>query len=403
MLSHRHVIGLAPSSSADGVAAALLQLEGVGLDLRVRLVSSLRQPYSRDLRLLVLRAASTAPVETRQVSLLHRLLGETFAAAARQVADRNSFSLTQVQCIGCLGQTVWQETEGRFPSTLELGTASVIAERTGLTTVSDFRARDVAARGLGVPVEALADYLLFRHPEECRLLLHLGGTATVVSVPPVGRVAEVMGFEAGPCNLLLDGLIRHLTGGRENYDTGGKQAVQGRCVEPLLERWIAHPYWQRRPPRSVSPQLFVTEFVTRASQLTPQYSLHDLLCTAAHLVARGIVSALQRYLPSRPERILLSGGGARNGLLWALLEQQLSGADFGRTESVGVPGEARRAMAYGLLAALTLDGVPANVPRVTGASGARLLGSVTPGSPANWARSLAWMAHQTALSGGRAA
>src|SRR5207249_6346100 len=177
-------------------------------------------------------------------SLLHRLLGETFAAASRQVADRASFSLQRAQCIGCPGHTVWHDPEGRFPSTLGLGTPAVIAERTGVTTVSDFRSRDVAAGGQGVPLAALVDWLLFRHPQEARLLLHLGGLARVVFLPAGCRATEVVGFEAAPCNILLDALMRQLTGGREAYDHGGKHAVQGRCIETLLHQWLAHPCLQ---------------------------------------------------------------------------------------------------------------------------------------------------------------
>jgi anhydro-N-acetylmuramic acid kinase len=383
----------------DGVDAALAETEGVGLELRVRFLHGLHYPYPRDLRDLILRLATAGPAAARQTSLLHRLLGETFAAAARQVADQASFSLQKAQCIGCPGHTVWHEPDGRFPSTLGLGMAAVVAERTGVTTVSDFRARDMAAGGQGVPLTALADYLLFRHPQETRVLVHLGGLATVVYLPADGRARDVIGFEAGPCSVLLDGLMRHLTGGREAFDAGGKHAVQGRCIEPLLRRWLAHPYLQRRPPKSLPRQGFGDEFAAQAVHQARQqnWGLHDLLCTATHFVARGITDALHRFLPDGrpPQRVLLSGGGVRNGLLWHLLAQQLPGVALDRTDAAGISAEARKALGFAVLAALTVDGVPANVTTATGASGARLLGSLTPGSATNWARCLAWMASQT--------
>jgi anhydro-N-acetylmuramic acid kinase len=400
-MTTRYLIGLASGSSADGVDAALIEVEGVGLELRARLVQAAHQPYSGELRDLILRVSGgTAECETRQVSLLHRLLGETFAAATRQVADQASFSLQRVQCIGCPGHTVWHDTEGRFSSTLGLGMAAVVAERTGVTTVSDFRSRDVAAGGQGVPLAALVDYLLFRHPSEGRLLLHLGGLARVVSLPPACRIPEVIGFEAAPCNVLLDALMRQVTGGRESYDPGGKHAVQGRCVETLLQRWLAHPYLVRRPPKSLPRHTFGTAFALRAVQEARELSvgLYDLLCTATHFVARGVAASLRRFLPRerRVDRVLLSGGGTRNGLLWALLAQALGDVPLARTDTVGVAGDARKALGCGLLAALTVDGVPASVPSATGAVASRLLGSLTPGASANWARCLAWMAAQTA-------
>lgn len=399
-MATRWLIGLASGSTVDGVDAALLRIAGVGLDLRVELVHALHQPYGPDLRELILRASTGGAGDTKQISLLHRLLGETFAAAGRQVADRASLSLQRVQCIGCPGHTLWHEPEGRFRSTLGIGMAAVVAERTGVTVVSDFRARDIAAGGQGAPLVALADYLLFRDPHESRLLIHLGGVARIVSLPGGCRIQEIVGYEAGPCNGLLDTLMRQLTGGREPFDAGGKHAVQGRCIEPLLSRWLNHSYLQRRPPKSLPRQTFGKDFIASAVEQIRQgqCSLHDLLCTATHFVAQGITGSIQRFLldRQRPQHVLLSGGGVRNGLLWHLLEQQLGDMKMDKTDAFGMPSAVRKAAASAILAALTMDGVPANVPSATGATGSRLLGSLTPGSSANWARCLAWMATQTA-------
>jgi anhydro-N-acetylmuramic acid kinase len=396
----RSIIGLSSGASADGVDAALLEAEGAGLELRVRLVRALHQPYPSELREMIRRLSGPEKLDGKETALLHRLLGETFAAAARQAADRASMSLRNVQCLGCPGHVVWHEPGGRFPSTFAVGMAAVVAERTGLTTVSDFRARDLAVGGHGLPLSALVDYLLFRHAEENRALIHLGSAARVVYLPAGGRPVEVIGFEAGPCSLFLDSIMQRATGGREEYDAGGKNGVQGRCLEPLLQRWLAHPYLQRRPPKALLRQTFGDDFLAQTVQTARQLdaSLHDLVCTATHFVARGITSALARFLPAERsvQRVLLSGGGVRNGFLWHLLEQQLTGIPLEKTDRHGVPSDARKAIESALLAAFTVDGVPANLPAVTGAAGSRLLGSLTPGSSANWARCLAWMANQTA-------
>jgi anhydro-N-acetylmuramic acid kinase len=397
----RWIIGLAPGSSLCGIDAVLLEVHGSGMDLGARVAHALHLPHGRDLRNLIQRLGSGAPAEVKSVGLLNRLMGETFALAARQVADQARFSLQQVMCVSCPGLALWHEPDARYPSLLESGMPAIVAERTGLTTVSDFRTADLAAGGLATPVETLADYLLFSDTRENRVLVHLGGTATVVFLSAGCPHAEAAGFEAGPCNLFLDSLVRHLTGSRDSCDPGGKYAVQGRCIEPLLESWLTHAYWQRRPPKILSPAAFGDAFAAQAVQMARQHQWerNDLLCTATHLVARGISSAVRRFAPNSrlPDRLLLSGGGIRNGLLWHLLEQQLDGSVLARTDSVGVPAEYRRALAFGILAALTLDGVPANIPAATGAAGARLLGTFTPGSPQNWARCLAWMASQTAI------
>lgn len=399
----RWLIGLSCGSSADGVDAAVVETEGVGLELRARLVHFVHQPFGRELRDLALRVAGAAG-EARQVSLLHRLLGETLAAAARLAADQASLSLQKVLCVGCAEHLAWHETEGRFPSLLPLGMPAVVAERTGLTTVSDLRARDLAAGGLGAPLGALPDYLLFRHADESRLLLHLGGVARFVCLPAGCRLPEVMGFEAGPCNHLLDALVRQLTDGQEAYDSGGKHAVQGRCDEALLNRWLAHPYFQRRPPKCLPRSAFGEEFARQVVAQARQQGRagQDLLCTATHFVARAVTESARRFLAGRTAgpRVYLSGGGTRNGLLWRLLEQQLGGG-LERTDSLGVAGSARKAVAAAALAALALDRVPGNVPSATGAAGSRLLGSFTPGSPGNWARCLGWMAAQATPDGAR--
>jgi anhydro-N-acetylmuramic acid kinase len=398
-MPQRWIIGLASGSSADGVDAALMELSGVGLELRLKQFCGLHQPYPADLRELIRRVAGPGPCDVRQVSRLHRLLGETNACAARAVADAASLPLQKVLCIGCPGHTVGHDPGGQFPCTLPLGMAAVVAERCGVTTISDFRTRDLAAGGQGAPLAALPDHLLFSKPGEGRALLHLGGMARLVYLPPSGRTSEVVGFEAGPCNLLLDTLIRQVTGGRESYDPGGKHAVQGKCIEPLLSSWLAHPALQRRPPRSLPRHAFADEFAQQAlTQLRSiQASLHDLLCTATHFVARNIALAMRRFLPAGTaiDRVLLSGGGVRNGLLWHLLEQQLAGVPLARTDEVGVPADLRKALGSGILAALTLDGVPGNTPSATGAAGSRLLGSITPGSTAAWARCLHWMAQHS--------
>jgi anhydro-N-acetylmuramic acid kinase len=400
----RWFIGLTSGSSADGVDAVLLEVEGVGLNLKVRLAQTLHQPYGQDLRTLLFEVAGPGPCDARKMALLHRLLGETFAAAALRVADRASFSLQKVQCIGCTGHTVRHDPDGRFPSTLAVGMAAIVAERTGITTVHDFRNRDMAAGGQGVPLVALADYLLFRHPGENRVLLHLGGLTRLVFLPAGGRIQDIRGFDAGPCNIFLDGLMRQLSGGRESFDPGGKHAVQGRCLEPVLQRWLGHPYLSRRPPKSLPHHFFGEEFIAQIVDQArrEKWNCHDLLCTANQFVTRAVVNAMRRFLPLQPPpgRVLLSGGGVRNGLLWHLLQQQLEGIPMERTDAVGVPAEARKAVSIGLLTALAVDGVPANVPAATGATGSRLLGSWTPGSALNWARCLAWMAAQTTTAVG---
>lgn len=395
-MTMRWLIGLSSGSSQSGVDAALVRADGAGLELTLRLQHFVHGTYTREVRELLRKASSTAPVSIRNVAMLHRVLGEMFAGAIRQLADEARFDLRHVWCVGCSGHALWHETDSRYPTTLNLGLASVVAERTGVTTLSDPRSRDVVLGGHGVPLTPLADWLQFRDGVESRVLLHLGGVTTALALPARAGPKQVTAFHAAPGGLLLDGFMHRLTGGKESFDAGGKHAVQGRCIDELLQRWLAHPVLQRRPPRLIAPGDFGEEFIEHAVRWAKHNdrTLHDVLCTAAHFVARATVDALHRFVPWTPGRVLLSGGGVRNGFLWRLLEQYLAPVTLNKTDEFGVPSEARKALAFAALAALTLDGVPGNLPAVTGASGPRLLGSFTPGDPANWSRCLNWMARQ---------
>ncbi len=294
-MTQRRFIGLSSGSSVNGVDAALVETDGVGLDLRLRCVHFLHHAYTRELRELLLRAGSANPLNSRQAAMLHRVLGETFAAAARSVAEQAKVPMASVLCIGCPGQTLWHETEGRYPATLNIGMPAVLAEHTGITTVSDFRSRDLAAGGQGLPLTPLLDYLLFNAHREHRLLINLGGVATVTSLPGEATSRTVAAFQAAPCTILIDGMMRLLTGGREHFDAWGKHAVQGCCIEPLLKRWLSHPLLQKKPPRNFSRHEFGDDFLNHGVHFARQLhrNLHDVLCTATHFTACAIVQAVQ--------------------------------------------------------------------------------------------------------------
>lgn len=399
MMNPRYYIGLSSGSSLFGVDAALVRADGLGADVRLRLEHFLHAPFGNELRELLWRVANSPTPEVRHLATLHRVLGETYALAVRQLLDAGRRPIHDILCVGCAGQTLWHDPAARYPASLQLGMTAVLAERTGLTTLSDFTGRDLALGGQGLPNTALIDAMLFHHPHEHRARLHLGSVASIVSLPAnlgLNR-RNVIGFQVAPGTMLLDGLMRLMTNGRERFDAGGKHAVQGRCLEPLLERWMQNHFFQQRPPKCVPRHEFGPDFLNRAIEQAKRLdgNLHDVLCTVTHFVAHAIVQSLQTYLPAMPARILLSGRGVRNGFLWHLLEQKLGAIPLEKTDAHGVPTDAYRALAYAGLATLTMDGVPINLPSVTGASGQRLLGQFTPGSRDNWARCLAWMARQT--------
>jgi anhydro-N-acetylmuramic acid kinase len=386
----RTFIGLSVGSGLEGVDAVAVRVEGLGLDLKPRLVPAGRivfPPAVRD----VIRAGN---VSTAILPDFLRAVADTAVYAARQamskaaVSPRDTFaaSLLEPQRPVAAMPIHWPEVAQR------------VAEQTGVTVLHGFADRDRAAGGTGHPLTAAADFLLFRDTTENRLLIHLGAVASVLLVPARGNVTTAFGFDAGPGNQLFDAILFHGTRGKEHVDAGGKKAVQGHCLEPLLARWLEHPHLTRTPPKTVHADAFGRSFLLAvfdaARQLTA--GLPDLLCTATHLAARAIGSAAKAPAtqPDTPRRVLLTGGGVRNGFLWQLVSQQFNGK-VERTDAVGVPSLSRNAAAAAVLAALTCDGVPGNLPILTGATGGRLLGHITPGDNRNWARCAAWLADQT--------
>ena len=389
----RTFVGLSVGSGLEGVDAAAVRADGLGLGLVPRVVAAPRVAFPPGVR-DVFRAAhgSPAPLPPEVV----RAVGETAVFAARQALSKAGVPPRDAFAVGFL-----EPSRPAAPVPVPVRWAEVaerVAEQTGLTVVHGFAARDLAAGGAGRPVTAVADFALFRDPAESRLLVHLGSVSTVLLLPAGGTVSAAFGCEAGPGNQLLDAIIFHGTKGKEASDPGGKQAVQGRCLEPLLARWADHPHLTRTPPKTVHPEAFGRSFLLAAFDGARQLGggLPDLLCTATHLAARAVGDAcrLPPFKPDAPRRVLLSGGGVRNGFLWQLVAKQFGGA-VERTDAAGVPALGRNAAAAAVLAALLCDGVPGNLPLLTGATGGRLLGHISPGDGRNWARCAAWLADQT--------
>ncbi len=384
----RLLIGLSVGSGFEAADAAAVRVEGAGPGLAARVVGTARVSLGaevRDAGRHLLRQADPWPTG------FARTLAAELAMAARKAGG----DLRDALCAGLLTRLPDANPD---PDRATASAADHVAEQTGLTVVAGFRGRDVAAGGSGHLLTAAADAALFRDPFEERLLVHLGSVTSVLLIPPGGKPAELTGFEAGPGGRLLDDLTALGTRGREACDHGGTRAVQGRCLEPLLARWLAHPLLARKPPKAVPRAAFNAPFLTDAfeSARADGGTLNDLLCTATHFVARCVGRECEAWLPpaTGPRRVLVSGGGSRNGFLWKLLEQQFPGQVVERLDGVGVPAASRSAAAAAVLAGLTLDGVAANLPLVTGAAGGRLVGRIVPGDQRSWSACVAWMTEQ---------
>ncbi|MEW6682170.1 MAG: anhydro-N-acetylmuramic acid kinase [Nitrospirota bacterium] len=386
------VIGLSSGTSVDGIDAALTDITGTGSRVRIKLVAYRTVPYPRGVRerVLALQSPSGRPIE--EICRLNAYLGELFADAARRIAEAARVPLGRVALIGSHGQTVAHQPvpvrEGRFrvASTLQIGEPAVIAERTGVTTIGDFRPRDIAAGGQGAPVTPLIHHHCFAHARRNRLVVNLGGITNVTWLPAGPRGAgagRIQAFDTGPGNMLIDGLMERFTRGREVMDRSGRAAGGGTVADDLLRTLLRHPFLRRRPPKTTGRETFGADLIERIVRdaARAQIKPRDVLATVTAFTARSIAQAYERFL--RPSGlvhdVIVGGGGAYNATLLAELRRAFHPASVGTMAAHGVAPKAIEAMAFALLAYLAARGEPNNVPSATGAKRAVVMGKLIPG------------------------
>jgi anhydro-N-acetylmuramic acid kinase len=380
------VVGLMSGTSADGVDAAVVDIRGTGHRLSIKLLGHYGRSYSPHIQQRILHVAERGTVA--EVCHLNALLGEVFAKTVLSAIPRCGLRPMQVKLIGSHGQTVHHLPEpmvergvGTIRSTLQIGNPAVIAERTGITTVSDFRSRDLAAGGEGAPLVPYTHFLLFRQKTATRWVVNLGGIANVTMIPRGEKLGTVQAFDTGPCNMLLDALVSVETEGRMMMDRGGRLAQRGQVHAGLLKWLLAHPYLHRHPPKSTGRELFGESYVQQvlAQARRRRLSLNDLLATGCQFIARTIRDA-QQWTKHMPADVVFGGGGVRNRRLWTELVKMFDPLPVQTMDDCGSSNQAFEAQAFAVLAYQAIHGVCANVPRVTGATHPVILGSVTPGS-----------------------
>jgi anhydro-N-acetylmuramic acid kinase len=353
----------------------------------VRLLAFVTLPYLPEVRQWIMRVALGDQSTAGEVSQLNFLLGELFAKAALRVCRAAHVSPRRVSVIGSHGQTIYHQggpaqvpghRAAVGPNTLQISEPAVIAERTGVPVVADFRTADMAAGGQGAPLVPMVDYLLLRDGQKGTVALNIGGIANVTVIPADAKPLDVVGFDTGPGNMVSDALVRHFTREREYYDVGGRVAALGKVNEPLLADALRHPFFLRRPPKSAGREQFGRAFVARyfLSRRRPRFE--DLLRTAVELTARTIAGALARFVfpGEKIDRLIVSGGGAHNRLLMKRLVELLPHLTVELSDRYGLPMDAKEAIAFAILADRTLHGLPGNLPSVTGARRAVVLGKI---------------------------
>ncbi len=382
------VIGLMSGTSMDGIDAALTRIEEKGDTVHVQTLAFRTTPYPADVQAELMRTmrGETGVAETCHLNFL---LGELFAEAALNIMQEAQVTQPEVFCIASHGQTVWHQPEpiewqGRMlRSTLQIGEPAVIAERTGVVTVGDFRVADVAAGGQGAPLVPYVDWLLFRHPEEGRILLNIGGIANITALPAAAHANEVIAFDTGPGNALINVAMEIASGGRYRYDPEGSFAQRHPVREEWLQELLRHPYFAQHPPKSTGRETFGEAMVRKLLRRYRLSSAELLIPTLTELTARTIADGIRRFaLPHmQATRLIASGGGVHNRTLMSRLRQLLPEMEVETSDRYGINPDAKEAVAFAVLGYQTMHQRPNNMPAVTGALRAVVLGKVCAPTP----------------------
>jgi anhydro-N-acetylmuramic acid kinase len=388
----RLVLGLMSGTSVDGIDVALARIASAegGARRRVEVVAAGESPFDPALRRAIFDAFPPNTGSIPRLAQLDALIGEAFAAAALDLLARAGVVPEQVDLIGSHGQTIFHaphpaDAGGDLPAvpvTVQIGSGAVIAARTGITTVYDFRVADLALGGEGAPLVPYVDYLLLGDGESLAVQ-NLGGIGNVTVLRRGGGIEGIVAFDTGPANMLIDALAAMVTNGRLQFDADGVIAAPGTPAQVLLDDAMEDQYFARQPPKSTGREEFglpyAREFHTKARSLG--LSDADLLATATALTARSVADAYRRFvLPSTPlDAVLLCGGGARNPTLRRMLAAELAPIPVGTVEERGIPIDAKEALAFAVLAYETAHGRPGTLPATTGTSRPAILGSIAPG------------------------
>ncbi len=372
-------------TSADGIDAALCEITGAPPRVQAEIIAAETLAFAPETRSRILESVQPGVSGVNDIAALNFDLADEFARAALKVIERAGLQPTDVDLLSSHGQTVWHNVtaEGRVNATLQITEGTVLAERTGITTVNNFRTRDVAAGGQGAPLIGYVDWLLLRHENHWRGVQNIGGTANVTMLPPMSAEAqEPLAFDTGPGNVLIDTAINRLTNGEMLFDKDGMMAAHGRVDHDWLHEIMLHPYFQRQPPKTTGREMFGTQmaFSLLAEGRTRGLSSEDMIATITAVTARSIADAVRRFAPEPLTDLIVGGGGCLNNTLVEMLREHIAPTTLLTHEDIGLSSRHKEALAFAVLAYETWHNRPSTMPSLTGARHASVLGQIIPGN-----------------------
>lgn len=376
-------VGLMSGTSIDGIDTALVEFSGRGDRTRIRLIDFSIFPFPRGMTDQILRISHPRTARSDEICRLNFEVGQLFANAVKKICRRNRLPLKRLSFIGSHGQTICHlGNRGTF----QIGESSIIAEETGVTTVADFRPGDIAAGGEGAPLAPILHYLLLRDSKRHRAVHNIGGISNLTLIPRNASLDQVIGFDTGPGNMVIDGLIRKFTGNKISFDHGGRLAAKGRVDLRLLKELMKHPFIRKKPPKTSGREEFGRDFVEWIVRRGARHNLPfaDLVATVTALTATSLAENYRRFVFPKiiPDEIIFGGGGIHNKTLMKMIRVELAGvkiSTFDEYPRLKIPADAAEAVCFALLAYKTLLGEEANLPAVTGARHAAILGKIIPG------------------------
>ncbi len=385
----RNVIGLMSGTSFDGIDACLVKITGNGLSTEIEIIEFETYPYKEEIRELIFDASKEQTGRVDKICQLNFTLGKLFADAAGQIAEKSSIPISDIDIIGSHGQTIYhisslkEKADKKVRSTLQIAEPSIIAQETGVTTVADFRTRDIAAGGEGAPLVPYADFILFGKDGIGRAVQNIGGIANVTFLPAGCSINEIIAFDNGPGNMIIDRFAEIITEGKLKYDKDGELASKGKLNQDLLERLCSHPYLSIPPPKSTGREDFGIQFSDNLYEELKRDNVDflDTITTVTVFTAKSISDSYRKYIqPSyKLSEVVMSGGGVYNPILLQFLKEYLENINIRKVEEFGIPSDAKEALAFAILANETICGNPGNVPSATGARERVVLGKIIPG------------------------
>jgi len=386
----RRIIGLMSGTSADGVSSVLVEVRGCWLETKLKMISFREYPYPKILREKIFELFDPETSNVEKICHMNFVLGHFFADCALKLMEESGYGRDEVDLIGSHGQTVYhipdpRETCGfKTRSTLQLGELAVIAEKTGIATVGDFRKRDMAAGGKGAPLTAYMDFILHRHSRLNRVFQNIGGIANLTFIPAGASSRDILAFDTGPGNMIIDGLMEYYSNGKLHYDEDGKTAARGKVDKDLLERLLRDPYFSKNPPKATGREIFGKKYISEIIEYARSRDLpfEDVIATATAFTVDTIVIAYERFImPSHAiHEVYVSGGGAKNRTIMQGLKERLKDVSVLEYSQLGIPSKAKEAVLIAILANEYLMENPSNMVRATGAHRNVVLGTFIPGN-----------------------